>query len=76
MLACTAAALDEDAEAVDVGGGGTDGAGELSEARWFTREEARAMLSRAPGGTEGPSVPPRLAIAHGLIRSWVDEQDR
>jgi NAD+ diphosphatase len=76
MLACTAAALDEDAETVDVGGGGTDGAGELSEARWFTREEARAMLSRAPGGAEGPSVPPRLAIAHGLIRSWVDEQDR
>jgi NAD+ diphosphatase len=43
---------------------------ELEGARWFTREEAVAMLQRRhPGGL---TTPPPVAIAHHLIRSWVE----
>jgi NAD+ diphosphatase len=43
---------------------------ELDEVRWFSREEARALIrgdhpsARAPGG---------LAIAHQLIKAWAEE---
>lgn len=44
--------------------------GELEDARWFPREEAAAMLVRAhPGGL---STPPPFAIAHHIIRAWVE----
>lgn len=42
---------------------------ELSDARWFTREEARAALSR---GSPNLRLPPPLAIAHQLVKSWVE----
>ncbi len=44
--------------------------GEIAEARWFDREDCRHMLA----GThpEGLWVPGRQAIAHTLIRSFVD----
>lgn len=44
--------------------------GEIAEARWFDREECRNMLT----GThpEGLWVPGRQAIAHTLIRSFVE----
>ena len=42
---------------------------ELEAVRWFTREEARALLD---GKVEGASCPPRLAIAHQLIKAWVE----
>lgn len=43
---------------------------ELEDARWFDREEARSMLERRhPGGL---ITPPPMAIAHHLIRAWVD----
>ena len=69
MLACVAVAVDAAAEAVDVGhAGDAGGAGELSEARWFSREEVRAMVDGEHAG--GLSAPPRLAIAHALMRRW------
>jgi NAD+ diphosphatase len=43
---------------------------ELSEVRWFTREEARDLLA---GKLEGLAAPGRLAIAHQLIKAWVEE---
>jgi NAD+ diphosphatase len=42
---------------------------ELEAVRWFTREEARALLD---GKLDGAFAPPRLAIAHQLIKAWVE----
>ena len=42
---------------------------ELSEVRWFTRAEARALLA---GQVEGVFCPPPLAIAHQLIKAWAE----
>ncbi len=49
---------------------GTPDQTELEEVRWFTRDEARALLA---GQVEGAFVPQRLAIAHQLIKAWVEE---
>ena len=43
---------------------------ELSEVRWFTRDEARKLLA---GEIEGVNAPSRLAIAMQLIKAWVEE---
>jgi NAD+ diphosphatase len=44
--------------------------GEVADARWFTREEVVSMLaSRHP---DGLIVPPRISMAHTLIRAFVD----
>jgi NAD+ diphosphatase len=43
---------------------------ELSEVRWFTKDEARALLA---GELEGLFAPPPSAIAHQLIKAWVGE---
>lgn len=42
---------------------------ELEEARWFTRDEANAILS----GTH-PEVyaPPEMAVAHHILKTWAD----
>jgi NAD+ diphosphatase len=45
---------------------------ELSEVRWFTRDEARELIA---GKIDGTFAPQRLAIAHQLIRAWVEEKD-
>jgi NAD+ diphosphatase len=44
---------------------------ELEDARWFSRAEARAMLDRTH--PDGLMTPPPSAIAHHLIRAFVDE---
>jgi NAD+ diphosphatase len=44
-------------------------ASEIAEARWFTREEARALLA---GNATGLRRPLPFAIASHLIREWVD----
>ncbi|HVV91935.1 MAG TPA: NAD(+) diphosphatase [Hyphomicrobiales bacterium] len=44
---------------------------ELEEARWFDRETLRLMLARQH--PDGLMCPPPLAIAHHLIRRFVDE---
>jgi NAD+ diphosphatase len=43
---------------------------ELSEVRWFTRDEARDLLA---GKLDGVAAPNQLAIAHQLIKAWVEE---
>jgi len=42
---------------------------ELEAVRWFTRAEARALLA---GTLEDNFAPPRLAIAHHLIKAWAE----
>ena len=43
---------------------------ELEDARWFTRDDVRKMLS----GThpDGLIAPPPIAIAHSLMKAWVE----
>ena len=43
---------------------------ELADCRWFSRQEAKAMLETLPG--EGIFAPPEGAIAHRLLRDWID----
>jgi NAD+ diphosphatase len=43
---------------------------ELEEVRWFTRDEARALLR---GEIADASAPGAMAIAHSLIRAWSEE---
>jgi NAD+ diphosphatase len=44
---------------------------ELEHARWFTRAEAAAMLAHTH--PEGMSVPQAFAIAHHLIKAYVEQ---
>lgn len=62
MLGCRAEALSE-AIRVD--------RSELEDARWFSQAQIRASLA---GGTAEPVVPPSFAIAHRLLRAWVEGQ--
>ena len=43
---------------------------ELEDCRWFSREETAEMLERMPG--TGDCAPPMGAIAHRLMRDWVE----
>jgi NAD+ diphosphatase len=43
---------------------------ELEDARWFSREEVRLMLRREH--PDGLFTPPPVAIAHHLVREWVE----
>jgi NAD+ diphosphatase len=42
---------------------------ELEAVRWFTRDEAKALIA---GTLEGAFCPPKLAIAHHLIKAWAE----
>ena len=44
---------------------------ELEDARWFSRDEAAAMLLRRH--PEGLTTPPPVAIAHHIIRAFVEQ---
>ncbi|MGH7749244.1 MAG: NAD(+) diphosphatase, partial [Candidatus Dormibacteria bacterium] len=44
---------------------------ELEEVRWFTREEAKALILGAFPGARAPGA---LAIAHQLIKAWAFEE--
>jgi NAD+ diphosphatase len=60
MIGCQAEAIDNTIR--------LDGQ-ELEAARWFTRAEARALLSGShPEGLTGPT---QIAIAHTLLKAWV-----
>ena len=51
---------------------------ELAEARWFEREEIRAMVARAATGPDDPtqvSVPGPVAIAQQISRRWSNRLD-
>jgi NAD+ diphosphatase len=61
MIGCHAEALTTDI---------TVDPGELEGARWFDREEAALMLLRRH--PEGLGTPPPVAIAHHIIRAWVE----
>jgi len=43
---------------------------ELEDARWFSRDEVRQMLERTH--PDGLATPPAMAIAHALVRSFVE----
>jgi len=45
---------------------------ELDDARWFTRTEVATMLMRKH--SDGLTTPPPVAIAHHLIRAWVEDE--
>ena len=46
---------------------------ELEDARWFTRDETALMfVGQHP---DGISIPPPIAIAHHIIRAWVEQGD-
>jgi NAD+ diphosphatase len=45
---------------------------ELEDARWFTRTEVASMLMRKH--PDGLTTPPPVAIAHHLIRAWVENE--
>jgi NAD+ diphosphatase len=60
MIGCTARATNEDIVVDRV---------ELEDARWFSRDEARQMITRThPDGLAGPHP---FAIAHHLVSRWV-----
>ena len=62
MIGCHAEALSQDI-AVD--------RSELEDARWFTRDEIALMLARRH--PQGLTTPPPVAIAHHLVRSYVED---
>ena len=45
---------------------------ELEDARWFDRDEIVAMLLRRH--PDGLTTPPPVAIAHHIIRAWVENE--
>ena len=61
MIGCLAEALNDDI---------TMDAKELVDARWFSKDELAAMLMRKH--PEGLTTPPPVAIAHHIIREWVE----
>ena len=64
MIGCHAEAISSDIK-VDTN--------ELEDARWFSRDEASAMLARQH--PDGLATPPPVAIAHHIIRAWVEKGD-
>jgi NAD+ diphosphatase len=47
---------------------------EIEEARWFDREELQLMLARKH--PQGLTTPPSIAIAHHIIRDFVERGER
>ena len=45
---------------------------ELEEARWFTHQEVKAVFEKTG---EAFKRPPRVTIAHQLLRSWLDSTE-
>ena len=63
MIGCYAEAKSRDIRIDDA---------ELDDCRWFSREETLAMLERS--SASGRTSPPAGAIAHRLMRDWVEWQ--
>ena len=61
MIGCHAEALNDNIKMDD---------NELVDARWFTKDEMAAMLMRQH--PEKLTTPPPVAIAHHIIREWVE----
>jgi len=47
---------------------------ELEDARWFSKDEVETMLMRKH--PQGLTTPPPVAIAHHIIRAWVEDEIR
>jgi NAD+ diphosphatase len=47
---------------------------ELEDARWFSKDEIGSMLTRKH--PQGLTTPPPVAIAHHIIRAWVEDEVR
>ena len=47
---------------------------ELEDARWFSKDEIGTMLMRKH--PQGLTTPPPVAIAHHIIRAWVENEVR
>jgi len=45
---------------------------ELEDARWFSKDEILSMLMRKH--PQGLTTPPPVAIAHHIIRAWVEDE--
>jgi len=45
---------------------------ELEDARWFNKAEVAAMLARRHA--QGLTTPPAVAIAHHIIRAWMEDE--
>jgi NAD+ diphosphatase len=45
---------------------------ELEDARWFSKGEIETMLMRKH--PQGLTTPPPVAIAHHIIRAWVEDE--
>jgi len=63
MIGCHAEALNDDI---------TVDRNELEDARWLTRDEVALMLMRRH--PDGLTTPPPVAIAHHIIRAWVEAE--
>jgi NAD+ diphosphatase len=63
MIGCHAEALNDDI---------TMDQNELVDARWFSKDECAAMLMRKH--PDGLTTPPPVAIAHHIIRAWVESE--
>ena len=63
MIGCFGEALNEDIKPDFT---------ELEACRWFTRDEVRAAMERRH--PDGILIPPAGAIAHHLIRYWVEQE--
>jgi len=63
MIGCHAEALNDNL---------TVDRSELEDARWFSKDECAAMLMRKH--PDGLTTPPPVAIAHHIIRSWVESE--
>jgi NAD+ diphosphatase len=61
MIGCTAIATTEDIHVDEY---------EIGEAHWFTRDEVRSALART---NPALTVPEPVAIAHHLIKDWVEQ---
>jgi NAD+ diphosphatase len=64
MIGCYAEALNDDL---------TMDNNELVDLRWFTKDECAAMLMRRH--PDNLTTPPPVAIAHHIIREWVESDD-
>jgi NAD+ diphosphatase len=65
MIGCHAEALGEEIRVDKT---------EIDDARWFTKDEIRDALGRPLGQPDILGVPPKSAIAHQLMRAWVEER--
>lgn len=63
MIGCVAEGLSEEIS--------IDGE-ELEEARWFARDEVRAMTEASLDMQASPRMPPPLSLAHQLALRWLD----